>query len=508
MASLCLPQQQGAYADERGHLMGFMVREWEQCTKFTDAIVLEALERVVPPAQIQAAAAAATVPTVRRRKLPADVTVLLCLAMSLWTHEALAGVLHKLVHGLRLFWPDPDIALAGTSAISQARYRLGARPLVALFRQVCRPLATEQTPGAFHCGLRLMAIDGTTEDVPDSPANTRAFGRHHSDRGASAFPQVQGVYLSECGTHAVLDAGFWPCHTSERVGAVRLLRSVGAGMLLLLDRGFYSFEMLERTVARGAQVLGRVPAGVTLTPRQRLPDGSYWTSIYPADRARRQRGDHLLVRVIVYTLTDPARPGYGQTHRLVTTLLDAQAAPALGLICAYHERWEIELTIDEIDTHQRLVQHPLRSQKPVGVIQELYSLLVAHYAVRAIMAEAAAHVAIAPTCLSFVHAVELIRLALDDFQLVTPAQHGALYERLLRDIAACRLPRRAQRTNPRVVKRKMSNFKLKRPAHRSLPPLQCPFAATVQILTLPLPPNPADAPDPTPASPLLLTSLI
>ena len=173
-------------------------------------------------------------------------------------------------------------------------------------------------------------------------------------------------------------------------------------------------------------MLGRVPAGVTLTPRQVLPDGSYWAYISPADQERRARGDHLLVRVIVYTLTDPARPGYGETHRLVTTLLDAQHAPARDLVCAYHERWEIELTIDELDTHQRLVQHPLRSQKPVGVIQELYSLLLAHYAVRAIMAEAAAQAGLTPTCLSFVQAVELIRVALDDFQLVAPATTRAL----------------------------------------------------------------------------------
>ena len=111
-------------------------------------------------------------------------------------------MLHKLVHGLRLFWPDPEIALAGKSAICQARYRLGARPVVALFHRVCGPLATAQTPGAFCFGLRLMALDGVVEDVPDSPANVRAFGRRHSDQETSAFPQVQGVYLSECGTHA------------------------------------------------------------------------------------------------------------------------------------------------------------------------------------------------------------------------------------------------------------------------------------------------------------------
>jgi len=467
--------------------LSFMVRQWEPRAKFTDTLALEVLERVLPHALIQAAAAEADHPTQRRRKLPADVTLLLCVAMSLWSHEALEVVLDKMAHGLRLFWPEPDIALASKSAISQARYRLGARPVVALFHQVCQPLATAQTPGAFFCGLRLVAIDGTTEDVPDSPANERAFGRHHSDRGASAFPQVQGVYLSECGTHAVLDAGFWPCHISERMGAFRLLRSVGAGMLLLLDRGFYSCEMIERTVGRSAQVLGRVPAGVTLTPRQLLPDGSYWAYIYPADKERRKRGDHLLVRVIVYTLTDPARPGYGETHRLVTTLLDAQQAPALALICAYHLRWEIELTIDEIDTHQRLTQHPLRSQKPVGVIQELYSLLLAHYAVRAIMAAAATQAGLSPTRLSFAQTVELIRVAVDDFHLVAPTHHPLLYQRLLRDIAACRLPQRALRTNPRVVKRKMSNFKLKRgsppPASQHLGA----FALAIHILPHDLP---------------------
>jgi hypothetical protein len=235
-----------------------MVRAWASEAKFIDVIALEALERVVPLAMIQAAAMDATSPTVRRRKLPGDVTLLLCLAMSLWTEHALEVVLAKMVHGLRLFWPDPDILVASKGAIAQARRRLGARPVVALFQAVCHPLATPGTPGAFRFGLRLMALDGTTEDVPDSPANERAFGRHHGDRGSSAFPQVQGVYLSECGTHAVVDAGFWPCHTSERVGALRLLRSIGQGMLLLLDRGFYSAALLEQARARGAHILERV----------------------------------------------------------------------------------------------------------------------------------------------------------------------------------------------------------------------------------------------------------
>jgi hypothetical protein len=462
--------------------MGFIARRYDASTPFTDAQALEALERVVPADVIRAAATAAAVPTQRRRKLPADVTLLLCIAMSLFTAQALDVVLATMTHGLRLFWPDPEPALATKGAISQARYRLGARPVVALFHQVCRPLATAQTPGAFLFGLRVMAIDGTVEDVPDSPANVRAFGRQPGARGDSAFPQVQGVYLSECGTHAVIDAVFWPCRLAERLGAFRLLRRVSAGMLVLLDRGFYSFEMIERTRATGAHVLGRVPSTVTLRVRHLLPDGSYWAYIYPADRDRRKRGDHHLVRVIIYTLTDPARPGYGETHRLLTTLLDAQHAPALDLIVAYHERWAIEVTIDEIDTHQRLVRHPLRSPKPVGVIQELYGLLIAHYAVRALMAEAAATADLAPTRLSFVHAVALIRVALDDFQLVTPAQHDRLYHRLLHDLAACALPERASRTNPRVVKRKMSKFLLKRGSPSPASQHLAAFEATIHIL--------------------------
>src|SRR5262249_48595599 len=147
----------------------------------------------------------------------------------------------------------------------------------------------------FLCGLRLMALDGTVEDVPDSPANARAFGRHRSDRGASAFPQVQGVYLSECGTHAVVDAGFWPCHTGERAGALRLLRGVGAGWRLLRARAFSSSGWTGGGRERGPPVLGRAPAGVPLPPRQVLPDGSYWAYISPADRHRRKRGEHLLV---------------------------------------------------------------------------------------------------------------------------------------------------------------------------------------------------------------------
>jgi hypothetical protein len=194
---------------------------------------LTAIERIVPKATIAAVLAAEGRLTKRERKLNLLVTVLLVIMINIYTSDAIGDVLEKMAQGLRYIWPDADYLVANASAITYRRYQVGARPVVAIFHQVCQPLAASDTPGAFLFGLRLMALDGTTEDVPDTPANAAVFGRHRGDRGASAFPQVQGVYLVECGTHAIVDAGFWPCHTSERVGGFRLLRSVTPGMLLM-----------------------------------------------------------------------------------------------------------------------------------------------------------------------------------------------------------------------------------------------------------------------------------
>jgi hypothetical protein len=355
------------------------------------------------------------------------------------------------------------------SAVSYRRDQVGARPVVALFHQVCQPLAEPDTPGAFLFGLRLMAIDGTTEDIPDTPANVAAFGRHESDRGPSAFPQVKGVYLVECGTHAIVDAGFWPVKTSERVGGFRVLRSVTVGMLLMWDRGFHDYDMFVQARQRGAHVLARLPGHVNPTLVRSLGDGSYLAYLQPSDYQRRKKGERLLVRVIEYTLTDPNLPGWGETHRLVTTLLDPEAYPILELICAYHQRWEIEITIDEIDSHQRLLPGPLRSRKPVGVIQELYGLLIAHYIIRTCMYQAAQQAQLDPDRLSFTGAVRVLQKAVPEFQMTAPEQLPVLYQRLLRDIARKRLPPRRLRSNPRVVKRKMSNFKLKRAEHQLWP---------------------------------------
>jgi hypothetical protein len=461
--------------------MGFKIREIDAACKFSQTLMVEALDRAIPQSAIGHALAQHGLAPQRDRKLTLALTVWLVVGLHLYPTVSIAGVLRKLARGLRFIWADPALSLPGESALAYRRAQLGARPMVTLFKHVCQPIATPQTRGAFLFGLRLMALDGTTEDVPDTPANAARFGRHSSGRGASAFPQLQGVYLAECGTHVVVDAGFWSCHTSERVGGFRLLRSVHRGMLVMWDRGFHDFDMLVAVRRRQAHVLSRLPAGVNPQPLRALPDGSVLAYLLPSEAARRRRGERLLVRVITYTITDPALPGYGEAHRVITTLLNPRLVPAHDVACAYHERWEIEVVIDEIDTHQRLVGRTLRSLTPVGVIQEVYGVLLAHYAVRVLMHEAALTVDVDPDRLSFVQALEIVRDAVPEFQMVAAGQRQALYERMLADIAAKRLPGRRPRSNARVVKRKMSNFKLKRAQHTH-PAKPCGmFRAAVQV---------------------------
>lgn len=443
--------------------------------KFCHRSLLAAIAKVVPVERIDAVLDKEGAREQRARRFNMRSIVMLCIAMNLYTDLALPQVLRKLVQGVRFLDPDSRELLPCASAITYRRYRLGASPLVALFRQVCRPMATPRTKGAFLFGLRVMAIDGTKEDVPDTAENEAAFGRPGTSNGREgAFPQVLGVYLVETGTHAVVDAGFWPCHTSERKGGLRVLRSVGPGMLVTWDRGFHSHEMVTQTRARRAHILGRLPASAKPKVVSVLPDGTRIVELLPG-RKQRKRGKKgkrqhrqgekpkpIRVRLIEYTVTNPKAPGYGEKYRLITTLFSWRKYPALELACAYHERWETETVIDELDTHQRLAGRPLRSKKPAGVIQELYGLLIAHHAVRSLMHEAALQADIDPDRLSFTHSLEVVKDAIPDFQKVAAEELPRFHAWLLWEITTQRLPERRNRSNPRVVKRKMSNFLLKR----------------------------------------------
>ncbi|MBK8619622.1 MAG: IS4 family transposase, partial [Anaerolineales bacterium] len=278
--------------------------------------------------------------------------------------------------------------IPGRSTLCEARKRLGNRPLLALFKRVVCLLGKPETPGAFYRGMRVMAADGFVLNIADTPANEKAFGRPKSGRGLAAFPQVRVLALCETGSHVIWRFLIKSIFRSEISMLSYLIGLLESDMLLLWDRGFFSYDSVSQVLARKAHLLIRLKSSNVFKPIKRLSDGSFLSKIYRCESDRRHDCNGITVRIIEYTFTDPNIAGSGQKHRLLTTLLDPQLDPAKTLICLYHERWEEELTFDEIKTHQR--ERPvLRSQTPAGVIQEIYGLLLGHYVIRVLMHEAA-----------------------------------------------------------------------------------------------------------------------
>ena len=368
----------------------------------------------------------------------------------------------------------------GRSTFCEARQRLGVAPLFQLAQQVVELQAAPQTPGAFYRGLRLMALDSFVVDVPDSPANARVFGRPGSHRSPAAFPQARVLALCEVGTHVLWKAQTKPCRRSEVLMAPALLRFLQDDMLLLWDRNFLSYALVQQVRRRGAHLLARIKNKLVFRPLRRLRDGSYRAKLYPSPRHRDRDEGGVMVRIVEYTLSDPGRPGAGEKHRLLTTLLSATRHPAQRLIALYHERWEEEVTIDELKTHQR--ERPvLRSETPAGVVQEIQGLLLAHYVVRVLMTEAARRNDLPPRRLSFTGALKVLRCRLPECPK-SPAGLRRWYEELLAEIAEEVLPERRNRINPRVIKRKMSNWRKKRPEHRCYPQPTKQFRQSIVML--------------------------
>jgi hypothetical protein len=478
--------------------MQFRLRDLDPAKKLAPQLRLELLARVLPRTEIDAVLTQCGLRTARVRKVTLEATVWLVITMALYAEHALPEVFAQLAHGLRLLWPDDDERrdlLPSKAALAQRRRQLGAKPLQRLFARIARPLAdpptptSPGTPGAFLHGLRWVALDGHVQDLPDTPANVRAFGRPSGSRGDSAFPQVRCLSLCECGTHAFFDVVFVPSTQGEDRAAQRLLRSLQAGQLLTADAGLYSYELLEKVREKEAEALVRLPATVRVRDGQRLPDGSLLVRLTPSDRTRRRHGAHQWVRILEYTFTDPRCPGHGSTYRLVTTLLDHRRFPAAELATGYHERWEIELAIDETDTHL-LEQHqpssPLRSRTPAGVCQELYGLFLMHYLLRALIYAAAVEAEVEPLRVSFTHAIRVVQVSLGDFEIAAPALLPGLFRRLFQDLVRPLLPPRTPRHQPRVVKRKVVKWPLKRCEHQHWPPLTQPFVASIQVLGQPL----------------------
>lgn len=440
---------------------------------------LEGLSKVIPPEIMEQALLETGRDKQRACRLSHRVMLWIVLALGVFTHLSIRQVFK---HARRM---RADEKTPSRSNLCEARQRLGVEPVQRVFELVVRPLATPQTPGAFYKGLRLMGIDGTVEDVPDTPANAERFGRSSGGRGDSAFPQVRKVSLVELGTHVEVAMVIGGWHDSEQALVKQLWDKIPADALLLEDRGFFSYQDWKTLDSRGVKLLVRAKSNMILKPIKRLADGCYLAKIYPSPYDRNKDRDGMVVRVIEDTLDDPQRTGHDEKHRLLTNLFDHDEFPAQQLACGYHERWEEELVFDEQKTHldPRRPGKPaqLRSQTPAGVEQELYAVSLGHFVVRALMLEAAKEEELDVDRLSFTGCLRILQARLPECDTATPMRLEHWYRLLLAEMAQERTESRRNRVNPRVVKRKMSKFAKKRPEHRGRPPLKKSFAETVVI---------------------------
>jgi Insertion element 4 transposase N-terminal/Transposase DDE domain len=442
---------------------------------------LAGLEQVIPPQAVRQALAATARTNPRRCTLTHEVVCWVVLAMGILTELPIRQVF-KHARRLRVGETTPH-----RSSLCVARRRLGIAPVRHLFEQIVHPLARPETPGAFYRGFRLVGFDGTVLDVPDSDANAAAFSRPSAGpRGAGAFPQIRKLSLVELGTHVELAFVARSGSHGEPSMVGGLLRHLTAEMLLLEDRGFFGYDHWNEVTSRGVKVLARVKSGLILEPTRTLADGSYLAKIYRTPSDRRQDREGIVVRVIRYRLDDPQRVGHGEVHTLITNLFDEDLYPAKELIILYHERWEQELVYDEQKTHQdpRRATKPahLRSETPAGVIQEVYGLALGHFVARALMFEAAATVGLDPDRLSFLGCFQILKCRLPECNSATPEAFAAWYRGLLWEMQGERTDPRRNRTNPRVIKRKMSKWKKKRPEHRRPQPMKKTFAEAVVML--------------------------
>ena len=391
-------------------------RKSESDRRLPDLVSVGLLMKVFPADVVDAVIAECGRTEQRRRSLPARSMAYFAMGMALHSEGSYEDVLALISDGVA--WAHREEGsprLANKAAISHARDRLGPEPMALLFERVAKPLAGKDTPGCWLAGRRLVAIDGTCLDLPDTPANDALFGRPGVNKGErSAFPQARVVALAECGTHAMFEAVIGPYTSAESVLSEELLARLRPGMLCLADRGFYSFTAWQKASATKADLLWRVKDNLKLEVVKNLPDGSWLAEVFHSTRDRARR-DPRTVRVIEYTVEDGREPS--GPIRLLTTILDHRKAPAVELAGAYAQRWEIETAFDELKTHQRGPRAVLRSKSPDLVTQEIWGHLCCHYAIRSLMFDAAEHAGHDPDRVSFVAALRISRRSI--------AQQGA-----------------------------------------------------------------------------------
>jgi hypothetical protein len=388
-------------------------------SRITDYISLGVIAKTFPPETVRTVLAATRTASRRQRDLPAHVVVYYVIALALYMQSSTREVLRCLLEGVQwLRGPSATVKVAGKSGISKARTRVGWQPLQQLHDQLVHPIAIPATKGAWYRRWRLVSLDGSTLEVADEAVNAQAFGRPAASRGATAFPQLRFVALVENGTHVLFGTRCGPYAVGETTLAAEVLAGLHPGMLCLADRLFFGYALWTQAAATGAALLWRGKQNLRLPCEQRLPDGSYLSRIYPSEQDRRHGRQGVGVRVIEYQLAGV--PGAEPVYRLLTTILDPAAAPAADLAALYHERWEIETAFDELKTHLRGARIVLRSKTPDLVRQEFYGLLLAHFAVRGLMHEAALTAGEDPDRLSFLHTVRVIRRKLAGFVALPP----------------------------------------------------------------------------------------
>jgi hypothetical protein len=392
--------------------------------------------------------------------------------MAIFRYKSIANIMKMLMITLREVSPELSLKPVTTEAIVHARKRLGVEPLKTMFELMSEGLKIRPT---FH-GFRIWTIDGVSFTLADTAANEKAFGRPPSHRSTAAFPQMQAVALISAETHQVRDCIFSRYNSSEREASEVLIQRLGSGDLLLADRGFPSVEMLEKYFLRGFSFVVRISSNWKPHVISRLGPGDYLVEVSrkvpeseKKDKERRTwRPVTMRFRLIEY------RIGNQKPIRLLTNLIDAKRFNAIELAQLYHQRWDCEISYDEIKTHlvtvkQGSLDTHFRSKTPEGVQQEAYGILIAYNLIRGLMAEAAVSHHISPLEISFVDTLEVIESSIPYFERAIPENFLFLSKRLLDDIAACRIDRpRRQRSYPRKVRVKMSSYKRKNPSDKEV----------------------------------------
>ena len=457
------------------------IPQLEPSCKAAAYLTLPQLETIIAPQVIQEVLTECGAWEQREKKLNMQAIIYLIIALALYPQCSTREVYRRLLEGLGVTPLEPaEVPTAG--ALCQRRQQLAVTPLRSLFARIARPVAVPQTRAAFRFGLRVVAVDGTLENLPDTDANRTVFPYHCVDElSRSPFPQARCVLLMECGTHVIFDAEFTTVQQGELGSVLTLIeRALAPEMLLLCDAGICYGPVLLGARSKGAHVLGRIDSRSWSKPWVRLHDGSYLVKVYRDGRHR--TGESLTARVIEYRVKDPQTGQVGKRIRLLTTLLDPKQYPIEALIRLYHERWEIEQGIDEIKTHLCWSARTLRSQTPQGVEQELYGILLAYFAVRTLMYAAALHADWDPDEVSFVQTINVIQRSQWRLMQASSCQRPVLRQALLHEVCQERVPPRRLRLQARVVKRTHSRYKRKWYAHLHAPCLNASFLDLVVLL--------------------------